>query len=527
MRRFLLLILVLTMVMSIGNAQRYLSKQFDEVNVVSTAYAKNYTVLLVPQLGRTIGLPLATDVYSPKGDTETKRPLVIYFPTGNFLPFPQNTSPSGSIKDSTAVDIATKLAKLGYVVAIADYRKGWNPVATTQEARVNTLINAAYRGVQDARTAIRFFKEKADQFGIDTTRIALWGQGTGGYITLATATLDNYNKVYTTTNPPFKFIGSNQLPFVIERFPLPTGGFFYINSDIEGKILGRVPPNSDGTPNPGPPPTGDTLNLPNWVNHSSDFQLAINMGGALGDIAWLDGNSTNVISIQAPYDPFAPYKDAVLFVPIPGGQLPVVQVQGSYLVQEKLKSLGKDAAYQNLNAIYDPIGHAIKDRQEGHVNLFPIIGTVQNIPNDSSPWDFWSTSNPNHANGLAGNPDMTPEKGRRYIDSIITFVAPRACVGLNLPCKSLVTSSTKDIADANVNLKMSPNPATSDIIITVSDETPVRSYSVFDINGRMLRNQSSINSSYVQLKREALQNGIYLVRMQFDGGVLTKKIIFE
>jgi len=526
MRKFILLTFIALAAYFDASAQRYLTKQFDEVNKTSTAYGFNYTVLAVPQIGRTLRQPLAVDIYTPKGDVQTNRPLVIYFPTGNFLPFPQNTSPSGTITDSTCVDIATKLAKLGYVVAVADYRKGWNPIATTQEGRVNTVINAVYRGVQDARTAVRFFKENATTFGVDTTRICLWGQGTGGYITLATATLDSYNKVFTTTNPQFKFIGSNQLPFVIERAPLPTGGFFYINSDIEGKILGRVPPNADGTPSAGPPPTGDTLNLPNWTNRTSSFRLAVNMGGALGDISWLDAASTNVISIQAPYDPFAPYKEAFLFVPIPGVQLPVVQVQGSHAVQQKLKALGKDAAYQNMNATYDPIGAAIKSRQEGYVNLFPIYGTAANIPNDSSPWDFWAPSNPNHAAGLVGNPDMSATKARRYIDSIIAFVAPRACIGLDLPCKSLV-ASTNEVTDAQVGLTLAPNPASAEIYITVDTKTPVRSYSVFDINGRMIKNLDNINASEFTITRDLIQTGLYLVQLRFDQGVLTKKVMFE
>ncbi|MBK9257646.1 MAG: T9SS type A sorting domain-containing protein [Saprospiraceae bacterium] len=527
MKRFLLMVMTVLLFNITSDAQRYLTETFDEVQVTSTAYGFNYTVLLVPQIGRTFRQPLATDVYRPVGDTETKRPLIIYFPTGNFLPFPQNTSVSGTIKDSTSVEFATRLTKMGYVVAIADYRKGWNPVATTQEARVNTLINAAYRGVQDARTAIRFFKAQADAFGIDTTRIAIWGQGTGGYITLATATLDSYSKVFSTTNPAFKFIGSNQLPFVIERFPLPGGGFWYINADIEGKITGRVPPNQDGTPNPGPPPTGDTLNEPNWVNHSSDFKLAIQMGGALGDISWLDENSKNIISIQAPYDPFAPYEDGVLFVQIPGGQLPVVQVQGGLLVQRKLRQLGFQEEYENIKPEYDPIGQAIKGKQDGLVNLFPIYGTAANIPGDSSPWDFWSPDNVNNANGLLSNPDMSPEKARRYIDSIITFVAPRACIGLDLPCKELVVSSVKDLTDTDVQLNMSPNPAATFVNISVNETTPIKSISVFDITGRNMRTFSNINQSTYQLQRGDLKDGIYIIQMSFEKGVLSKKVIFD
>ncbi|MFZ1751899.1 MAG: T9SS type A sorting domain-containing protein [Saprospiraceae bacterium] len=527
MKRFLLTIFGFMLLMASGTSQRYLTSQFSSVSVTPTAYGRNFTVLAVPSTGRTLSQPLAADVYRAVGDTVAKRPLIIYFPTGNFLPFPENTGTSGTIKDSTCVDFATKLAKMGYVVAVADYRKGWNPIAATQEARINTLINATYRGVQDARTAIRYFKETANTFNVDTSRIAIWGQGTGGYITLATATLDSYNKVFTTTMPQFKFIGSNQLPFVLERVQLPTGGFLYINSDIEGKIVGVVPPNANGTPSAGPPPTGDTLNFGNWVNQSSDFKLAINVGGALGDISWLDANSKNIISVQAPYDQFAPYKSAVLFVAIPGGQLPVVEVQGAFLVQQKLKALGKDAPYQNMKASYDPIGVAIKNKQEGFVNLFPVIGTPANLPGDSSPWDFWASTNPNNANGLASNPDMSAAKARRYIDSIITFIAPRACIGLDLPCKSLVISSAEDLTDANVNLKLAPNPASTEFYINVSDETPVKSYAIFDLSGKMLRNVSNLNNTDLVIQRESLTTGIYFVRMQFDKGTLTKKVVFD
>ena len=54
---------------------------------------------------------------------------------------------------------------MGYVVASIDYRLGWNPLAATQSERTNQLINAAYRGVQDARTAVRYFRMNAAEQG--------------------------------------------------------------------------------------------------------------------------------------------------------------------------------------------------------------------------------------------------------------------------------------------------------------------------------------------------------------------------
>jgi hypothetical protein len=531
MKRFLLFILLFCVALVNAQNNRYLDRVFPTVNSTTVIYGVNYSVLGLQITGfnKMLRQPLTADVYTPGGDNQTKRPLVLYLHTGNFLPFPQNTGASGTTKDSTCVDFCTKFARMGYVAASVDYRTGWNPVAPTQEARVNTLINAAYRGVQDIRTAIRYFKANATTFGIDTTKIMVFGQGTGGYISLAAASLDKYSEVVTTTNGPGKFIGANGAPYVIERTQLANGSIFYINGDIEGKNLGRVPTNADGSLIVGPPATGDTLCFPNHVANTSDFRLAVNLGGALGDVSWLDANTVPTICIQTPYDPFAPYDDAVLNVAIPGGQLPVVRVQGSLAIQKKLDSLGKNNMFKNMVAAFDPIGTAIKARQGGLVNLYPIIGTPANIPNDSSPWDFWSTSNVNHANAIVGNPDMTPAKGRRYIDSILAFVAPRACIGLDLPCRSLVDRnvSVNELSDADVKLNVYPNPASNVIKVTTDVESPINTITVYDMTGRVMRTHKNIKSNYFELNRETLGNGLYLLQLDFEKGSLTKKVVFE
>ena len=74
---------------------------------------------------------------------------------------------------------------------------------------------------------------------------------------------------------------------------------------------------------------------------------------------------------------------------------------------------------------------------------------------------------------------------------------------------------------------MAPNPATTDVQITVSDKTPVRSYAIYDISGRMVRNMNDINTNALTIRRQGLENGMYIIRMQFDGGMLSKKVIFE
>ncbi|NJL74744.1 MAG: hypothetical protein HC892_06610 [Saprospiraceae bacterium] len=208
------------------NAQegRFLTNVFDEVKVTrNVVYGVNATVILLPQVGQAVPQPLTMDVYEPVGDERTERPLVLIFHTGNFLPVPQNLQIGGTKNDSSIVEYATRLAKMGYTAASCTYRQGWNPAAQSQPERALGLIQAAYRGIQDARTAIRFFKrdyaESGNRFGVDTSRVVLWGEGTGGYITLGASALSNYLEILTTTNSPGKFLlDTNGMVFPIRQW---------------------------------------------------------------------------------------------------------------------------------------------------------------------------------------------------------------------------------------------------------------------------------------------------------------------
>ena len=102
------------LVYSGSSAQRYLTEVFADVEVQSDIiYGVNATVIAYAQLGQAITQPLAMDVYSPSGDTETNRPVILYFHTGNFLPTPQNGSPSGTKTDLNVVEMCTRLARMG------------------------------------------------------------------------------------------------------------------------------------------------------------------------------------------------------------------------------------------------------------------------------------------------------------------------------------------------------------------------------------------------------------------------------
>ena len=177
MKKFFTLFVLLASTVFGLQAQRYLSPVFSDVTVTTdVTYGVNATVLLLAQAMQAVPQQLTCDIYEPTGDTETERPLVVLLHSGNFLPPSNNGGCAGTSKDAYMVDIATRLAKMGYVAAIANYRLGWNPIDPSQTTRVYTLINAAYRGVQDASTCIRFFRANhatTNDFKIDPDKIVL------------------------------------------------------------------------------------------------------------------------------------------------------------------------------------------------------------------------------------------------------------------------------------------------------------------------------------------------------------------
>ncbi len=505
-----------------GQAVRYLDTVFTSVKVDSNVvYGSNFTIIgiITAQTNRTLRSSLTANVHTPVGDAETARPLVLIFHSGNFLPKAVSQNYSGSKEDSVVSTLSNQFAHRGYVAASCTYRIGWNPIDPSQDGRTNFLINAAYRGIQDARTAIRYFKANATTWKVDTNKIMLLGVGTGGYITLGTASFDVYGKIVTTLYPANKFIDNrNGLPMVIEQAP----GFGYINGDVEAKVVGRVPPGGSGTP-----PALDTLCAPNFVLPSSKFQFCVNLGGAVGDLNWLDANTPPILSFQAPYDQNAPYIDETLRVPTgPMTSLPVVRVQGASLIQRKMDTLGRNNIFKGkVIAKYDPYKSIFDTRNGGSVNgLYPILGDTIT---DSSPWDFTGPTDQNANSIYVSAPRSSRARALRYIDTIMKVITPRACLALNLPCKGAVTS-TEDLLNANTTkLTIAPNPAQSYITFESEVFNPIQAIELYDMSGRLVRQVAKVNNHNFNMMRGTLPTGMYIAKVKFEGGILSKKIVFE
>ncbi len=548
----LLAFLLVTLNLCFAQGKRYLEPIFDNVIVQENViYAGNATVLLLPQLDSLVQVPLFTDVYMPEGDTETDRPLVMVFHTGNFLPPMLNRQIAGHNKDSSVVHICTELAKRGFVAAAVTYRSGWDPTATSQPIRALGLIQAAYRGMQDGRAAARYFRltqaVAGNPYGIDPNKIAAWGNGTGGYLVLGLVGLSDFNEILTTTNGPAKFLldtdgdGNPDAPMV---FPAHHG-------DINGVTTTVVP-----GPEYGLPP-GDTSNYSFHEGFSSDIQLSINIGGALGDISWLADNTTPMISVQSAFDQFAPYDDAILTVPTTGD--PIVRVQGAQQIGMAQEAGGWNMPWKDFG-FTDPITDIARANSAtaGHdyfEGTFPWVhdrnslgideGVVINwwnpddaapgigIPGVPSPFDgttlntapFDSTQT-FHQQGLILNEGMSAAKSKANIDTIMQYVLPRTCIALGLDCDLAGFSSIKDLDAADVGLVISPNP-TQNVAYIRTDNNNFNEVRVFDLQGRLVAAEDGLNTSFYKLDRDGLPEGMYAVQIRFKEGIITQKLIFN
>ncbi len=500
---------------------RYIDKIFDNVNVQSDIpYASNISVLT----GSPALITLTCDIYTPDGDTETERPVVIVLHTGSFLPQYLNGQITGGKLDSAVVNVCKELVQRGYVAVAADYRQGWNPVAPDQNVRTNTLLNAAYRGIQDTRACIRFLRknvaEDGNSWGIDPDKIGVWGLGTGGYLSMGAAYLDRFEEVQ------------------LEKFTDSETAQYYIDTSLSGDPYGLET---------------HPLNIGNNVDYSSDFKIAVNMGGALGDISWIEGKEDEpaLVGFHVPSDPFAPFGDGAVIVPTTGDF--VVSVSGTRTAVEKANEMGDNDELAPVNALDNELNTRVNAYKEveatfpGGVTYTLAVDNMYPFVTDgvqAGPWDWWDkptldyviplvnmalgtdfSSDDLHNSGLITNPDMSPEKGKAYIDTTMQYFLPRACNALGL--ESCITVNVNDVADQSlVNMKISPNPASDYMMVSSNEETPILDVQMFDATGIMISHYK-VNQSSFRIDRDGLPAGMYFIKAHFEDGYLTQKVFLK
>jgi len=534
-------IALLSLGLSVGAQDRYLDDVFSAVTVTSdVTYATNISILPMLQ-----GLPpgpatLKCDIYTPDGDTETNRPVIILVHTGSFLPPVVNGQATGSKLDMSIVEQCTRWAKKGYVAVAMENRLGWNPTSTDQNVRTSTLLQAAYRGIQDAKALVRYMRmteANGNPHGIDESKIVLGGQGTGAYISLGYATLSDVTELYLP-----KFLDftdpANPTPYVYPPFFGNIDGTdsTYLpvydtdtTSATYGDVIGQMP-----------------FNLPNNLGYSNDINMAFNLGGALADISWLEAGDVPIVSFHCEKDPYAPVDTGDVIVPTTGDF--VVEVMGSRTVQ-MMQNMYNNNSYGAWSYISDDITTAANVNNNGNDGLYifktPAPSTTPNVygqfdEEQGSPWDWWDNVtydasfmavNPILPNGVAtppgfgaansilGNPNMSATNGNLYLDTIQGYLNPRMYLtlglGTALSMNELVAQTTE----------IYPNPA-NNVLNIISYTVGIEKINIYNLNGQLVLNKE-VNNNQKTINISSLESGIYIVDILSENTSVKRKLIIE
>lgn len=203
--------------------------QCGKVGIKTTADV----VYSTPTLADGKQLPLKMDILAP--ETEGKKPLVIHVTGGGFIMAAKENS----------LNLRTYTAEAGFVVASIQYR--------------TTLNGAVYTdGVADVKSAVRYLREHADQYGIDPAKVSLWGESAGGYLVAMAGTTnglkqfdvgDNLDQSSDVQAVIDKF-GAADLSKIADDFDPQMRAAFagpdnpvaqYVNGPTSGKSLGDDP----------------------------------------------------------------------------------------------------------------------------------------------------------------------------------------------------------------------------------------------------------------------------------------------
>jgi len=261
---------VQTLLFAQFNENRYRHAIFSQVDVQTDVQYGAAPQWVFPYWNEDLKL----NVYKPTGDVVTNRPLIIFAHSGGFL--------NGSKDVDDMVAICDSFARKGYVTATIGYRKGFNPLDAESAER------AVYRGVQDGKAAVRYFKEHASTYGIDTNFIYIGGMSAGGFIALHVAYMDLES----------------------ER-PASTYGGGTVNN------LGCL----------------DCAG--NTYNHSSKVRAVLNYWGAIQDTINIVAGDVPILLMHGTDDPTVPFSYGQPF-----GLFTLPYVYGSELIHRRVNNLG-------------------------------------------------------------------------------------------------------------------------------------------------------------------------------------------
>jgi len=429
---------------------------------------------------------LVMDLYTPTGDTETKRPVIIFAHSGGFI--------NGSRNNDDMVDFCIFLAKKGYVTATIDYRKGMYLVENNVPLHGT---RAVYRALQDGRTAVRFLRANAATYGIDPDKVYFAGSSAGAFIA--------FHSIYMNDSEKPTEAYASSYTSLLFPYTAPNLGSIDIGTNLT----------FNGKPDA-------VISL--WgAIQSSDLVTATDTTPVF--------LSHGIADSTVPFDLGAPFGYPLLPV-----------VAGSKQVNDKLDALGftnKDTYFVSgedhefygatngdwitppnayWDTIFDMSTSFLWDQHKPNVDFTDNSTGLSVDFSDSSTgavswlWDFGdgntSTSqNPTHIYATNGTYDV-----KLYVENDIK--------SWNEVTKSATYAALAIADEYTLNFSVFPNPTNG--VLNITSKTPINRVEIYSILGKKIVD-TTINTNSVDLSN--LNRGIYIIKAHSNNELGIKRII--
>ncbi len=441
----------------------------------------------------TTATTLSMDVYQPTGDILTNRPVIIFAHGGGFADGNKN------VDDMTA--FCDTFARKGYVTVSINYRQG---VEVADNGDLH-YTRAAYRGLQDGRSAIRFLRANASTYGIDPNKIYWGGNSAGSFIGLNSIFIDDNEKP----------ADANAVSYSITVYGITTN---YSGPDLGNLDIGENLSES-GMPNAVMACWGgvaDTLaintnnNIPVFLIHGTADQIVpFNSGPPfnLTGISPVYGSNSietrlNTIGLAAQMTYFVPGQDHE-FYGVTNGDWTDGSGGNEYWDTVVTKATKFYWLQHKPTADYSYIS-----------NNLDLNFTDASLGAETYLWNFGdgatsTEQNPQHTFATTGVYDVT-----LYIENEI----------LSWDTISYNISVDTDILVSEINssqLKIYPNPSSSQITID-NKGLIIEKIQLLDITGRLVK---QFNNPTSQIQISDLEKGTYILKIQSANRTITKQII--
>ena len=447
---------------------------------------------------------LKLDLFEPTADTAAKRALIIFAHSGGFI--------NGTKDNQDMQALCDSFVHRGYVTASLDYRLNFNLLSSSSSER------AVWRGVQDGSAAVRFFKQNAATYKIDTSNIFIWGSSAGAFLALGVAYIDDAER------PASTFSGFLQPDLGCKDC---TGNTYAHSSKVRGIIScwgatkdtswirnnNNIPVqlfhgSSDGTV---PYTEGFPFGLPTitYVRGSQEINEQLNRTSiyhefypepGLGHEYWGTSNGTFI-----PAGPTAYWGDIIskarvfmigrMGTPISCGPLPITLIGfNGRITDEKISLYWNTSSELNMKNIF------VEKSSDG----VSFHNLAQILPKGIN------------GNGATYNTiDHFPFAGFNYyrlkfldLDGNFGY---SDIIKLRMPGKELVVT------------QLGPSPV-SDVlhVLLLSDKRQVVKFSIFDVAGKLLQSNAIFvnqGTNDVSTSLGNLANGIYLIHVKNEQGI--------